>query len=141
MSIKTAIRELREALPSIREHLEEERAGLAELTAELRDEVEEHELRLKYIRQHAVETLRDERRWVRGLFKGYLKEHASALYYGFLADVKRGAEFALNFAYEWLWQFPLALVVWALLFVTAGVISLGCFSLSAGKEFMEDVVG
>lgn len=141
MSIKNAIRELREALPSIRAHLTEERAGLAELTAELRDEVEEHELRLQYIREHAKETLKDERRWVRGIFKGYVREHLGNLFYGLCADVQRAAQATLDFAVHWLWQFPLALIVWALLIAAAGVIALGTFSLSAGKEFLEDIVG
>lgn len=140
MSFMNAVAELRSKWGDIKDHIAEEKAGVAEIAEELREEIEELEAHLKYTREYAKETLRDERRWVRGIIKGYIREHASSLFYGALADVKRGADFAVNFLIRYLWQFPIALIVWALLIISAGLISLGTFSLSAGKEFLEDIV-
>lgn len=140
MSIKTAIRNLKADVPGLKLHLKESREGIRLLEADLYGDVEDLKTQLYIAQINAKDALKEEKSWARGVTMQYLKTHAKGLLAGIGADLKRGFK-AVVLGLRIAWAFPFALAVWALLLVSAFLVSVATFSLTEGKDFLEDFTG
>ncbi|MCO5735940.1 hypothetical protein [Stenotrophomonas maltophilia] len=138
MSIRTAIRNLKAALPAIKEHLSESKAGINELKYDLYSDVEAAQEDVEYAQQklyvaklRAKEILREEQAFNRAITKNHIRDHAKALFKGAWSDLKLVTRFV--------YMLPFALVIWLLIFVIGGLVTCATFSFRCGREAVENL--